>query len=233
MRLNRKRINLITDVILVLLLVAFFVTEKVFDIKLNFGLLQLVILTLILKVFITRPLMAKYDPEALRKEEEIEAKDDTELQWVKTPLNLGWGLCDITSVVILVISLTMTFNKNLPATSGIMADTARSVLACSLFSAIYLVISYLPKPFGGTIGFQGKKQFNQLICRSHVMALLAALTALCIVHMHLSRVFEWLAIILFVAFIILFFSKYFIKRGMKRDFFGHLVLDDTEKNIKI
>lgn len=162
-----------------------------------------------------RSLKAKFDPEALAREDEEEKKLEATKQVIKIRPTLVWGLCELMILIVLGISWVMVMRGNLLDNEEINSI----IVGYTFLSALYLVISYYPKTIGGTIGVKGMKQVNQLLIRSHAISLIAAIILLLTILRDKSTVtpvdniMGGAQIGLVVLLFLLFFWKYLIHRA--------------------
>ena len=212
MKLDNKRINVLEGVALALLLLLLLYLEHITVIDHGYSFPYLVLAYLILIKPLSRKLKAKYDPEALRKEDE----EDAMIQWVKVPPSIAGCLCDVVTIILLIATWTLIakrglFNPEDRETSGIF-------VMYTAFCLIYLVMSYVPKPMGGSIKW-GMKQLKRLVFRSHAMALIGALIGffVAIEQIHESEWLSVLLIVLVVALMTLFLGKYFMTSVKKNE----------------
>lgn len=214
MKLNNKNINLLKVAAMVILIVGIFCLNLT---KYGFGgmLVPCAIGCLLIEGAF-RSLKAKYDPEGLEQEDEEKKKFEAESQKVKVPFTLVGGLCDAVTVIVLIVTWSLVFNRHLLETGD--KRFIGVIVASTLFSLLYLGITYYPKVIGGPIGVLGRKQVKQLIIRDHALALTAALFVLTYILL-IDTEFGWLPLALLVAVIVLYLSKMFIKTARAAKFF--------------
>ena len=89
MKLDNRRIIFLEGAVMVILAITLIVLSHFGMIDSGYIMPWLLIGYLFLNTLVTRKLKAKYDPEALRREDEEDAK----IQWVRVPFSITGCLC--------------------------------------------------------------------------------------------------------------------------------------------
>lgn len=210
MKLNRKnidRMSLAAQVLLVAVLIGLDMANVIDGVFLPFvcGLIVIVCLSNLLK--------KKFDPEGARIEAEAETLAEASKQTVRVSPSIAGYACDLATVFVLVAAWALAAKR------GVIGNNEMGfpeMAAFTLLCLIYLVMSYLPKTIGGSIGVTGMKQVKRLVLRSHALALSSSLVILSTVLLYTrpaNPVTEALAVISVALVMVLFCWKFFFKRG--------------------
>ena len=130
---------------------------------------------------------------------------------VKVRPTLAGLCCDLLTLIMLMIAWFLIIKKNLLD----LGSSQGIYIFYTMAAVIILVANYLPRTYGGFYQLLGVKQVKQDIIRLHAEAFVSALTVLTCSLRYILPSNTGITVLMgisAVGFVVLFFSKFFIKK---------------------